>query len=71
MTIGQNNERFGAPLTTEGMADGVIYEQMIMQSICQDAYLQNVYSSIDILPLRRFLLFPWCKEMLKREVVKL
>ncbi len=58
MTIGQNGDLFGALLTTGRMADGVIYEQMIMQSICQDAYLQNVYSSIDILPLRRFLHFP-------------
>ena len=31
MTIGQNGDRFGALLTTERMADGVIYEQMIMQ----------------------------------------
>ena len=58
MTNGQNGDRFDAFLTTEGMAGGVIDEQMIMQPFCQDTYLQNVYSSIDILSLRRFLLFP-------------
>ena len=50
MTIGQNNERFGAPLTTEGMADGVIYEQMTKHLICQDAYIQDIFPSIDTHP---------------------
>ena len=50
MTIGQNGDRFGALLTTERMTDGVIYEQMIMHSICQNAYLQDVFPSIDICP---------------------